>query len=96
MFVYFRNVTSILLDLHKYDIIQSMAQHIMLLYIVYNGMLWYFYHFVSYDYRQYIHVVKAFHLNEVVFCQGNDTHGGMHLERVEEKIQTKYDQYWLW
>ena len=24
----------------------------------------------------------AFHLNEMVFCQGNDTYGGMHLERV--------------
>ena len=85
----FRNVTSILLDLHKYDIIQSMALHIMLLYIVYNCMLWYFYHFVFYDYGQYIHVAMAFHLNEVVFFQGNDTHRGMYLEGVVEKMQMK-------
>ena len=68
----------------------------MLLYIVCNGMLWSFYHFVSYNYRQYIHVVMALHLNEVVFCQGNDAHGGVHLEGVLDKLQTKLHQYQLW
>ena len=61
----------------------------MLLYIVYNGILWSFYHFVSNDYGQYIHVVMAFHMNEVIFFQGNDTHGGMYLKGVVEKIQMK-------